>query len=184
MKYLLAVGIVVLTLGMVACGNTPTSPEEENTLTGPEEELVGTWRFEDTDFIRVFSDIFEDYLVAQGESRSQARAIVDSAFVGAENLNERLRFTLRLNANKTWNDDRGGAGTWRVDGNDLVTIDEDGTVERTRYFLDGDDLTIIFTKTWFLEALRQDENFDAEVYTLYNQVLQEDDVFRFFLKRR
>lgn len=96
MKYLLAVGIVVLTLGMVACGNTPT---------GPEEELVGTWRFENTDFIRVFS-------------------------------------------------------------------------------LDGDDLTLIFTKTLLLEALRQDENFDAEVYTIYNEVLQEDDVFRFFFKRR
>ena len=175
MKYLLAVGIVVLTLGMVACGNTPT---------GPEEELVGTWRFEDTDFIRVFSDSFEAYLIAQGASRSQARAIVDSTFVGAEDLNERLRGTLRLNADKTWEDDRGGAGTWRVDGNEIVTIDEDGTVERTRYFLDGDDLTLIFTKTLFLELLRQDENFDAEVYTLYNQVLQEDDVFRLFFKRR
>ena len=160
---------------MIACGDN---------LTGPEAELVGSWTFVDTDMVTVLADRFEDYLVTQGYSRTQAQTLVNSAFTGAEEHFRNLRSILRFNEDNTWEDNSGGKGTWRIDGNEIVITDEDGTVERTDYFLDGDDLTIIFTKADFTEALRQDEDFDAEIYEFYNNILNEGDVIRIFYRRR
>ncbi len=176
MKRLLAVSIALtLALGLIACGNEPT---------GPEAELVGTWTFEDTDMVMVFTDRFRNYLVDQGLSRTQANEIVNAMFADAEANIRSLRSMIRFNEDNTWEDDSGGRGTWRVEGNELVSSNEDGTVERVEYFLDGDDLTLIITKAWILENIRQDEDFDAEVYELYNTILASSDVLRIFYRRK
>ena len=176
------IALVLISMGMIACGDNG----EDNPIgpAGPEAELAGTWIFEDTDFVEVLSDRFVLYLVEQGMSRSEATALVDGAFEG---LNERLRderSTVRLNPDKTWEDDRGNKGTWRIDGVYLISTDEDGMVARLKFFLDGNDLTIILTKAQFLAELKQDDDFDAQIYELYNDVMGEDDVIRFFYKRK
>ena len=176
-RQLLAMSIALtFASGMIACSNKES--------TGPEAKLVGTWKFDDTDMFTVLANIFKDYLVNQGISQTQASAFVDSSFAGyQENLGD-MRLTMRLHADNTWEDNTGGKGTWHIDGNELTTIDNDGTVEKLRYFLDGDDLTLIFKKASFLKLLREDKDFDAESYELFNNILDEDDIFRIFLKRR
>ena len=175
-RLLLAISIVlILASGMIACGDS---------LTGPEKELVGSWTFVDTDMVTVFANRFEEYLVAQGMNPIQARTLINSAFSGAEaNLRNR-RSTVRFNEDNTWEDNHGNKGTWRIDGDKLTSTDDDGTTERTDYFLDGDDLTLIYTKAQFLEDLREDQNFDAEIYEFYNNILNEGDVIRIFYRRR
>lgn len=90
---------------------------------------------------------------------------------------------VRFNADNTWEDDTGDAGTWRIDGDELVTTHAGGTVERAEYFLDGDNLTLIYTKALFLDLLRQNDDFDAEVYEMFNTILNAGDVFRIFYNR-
>ena len=172
---LLAMSItLILTSGMIACGNDPT---------GPEAEIVGTWEFEDTDFVTVFANRFEEYLVSQGLSQTQARAFVETEFAGVEEDIRSTRLMVRFNADNTWEDDTGDAGTWRIDGDELVTTHAGGTVERAEYFLDGDNLTLIYTKALFLDLLRQNDDFDAEVYEMFNTILNAGDVFRIFYNR-
>lgn len=172
---LLAISIVlILASGMIACGDS---------LTGPEKELVGSWTFVDTDIVTVFAERFEEYLVAQGMNPIQARTLVNSAFTGAEEDFRNWRSTVRFNEDNTWEDNHGKKGTWRIDGDELTITDDDGTVERSRYFLGGDELTLITTKAIFLEMLRQDDDFDAEVYEMVNTILNTGDVFRRFYRR-
>ena len=176
MKRLLAASIaLILASGIIACDTGPT---------GPEADLVGTWTFEGTDLIEVFSQRFEAFLVNQGWSRTGAKAFVDVAFADAEEYVRNLRSMERYNADSTWEDNHGNKGTWRIEDDDLIITNEDGAITRARYFLDGDDLTIIFTKAQFLAILRQAEDFDAAVYEMYKEILDENDVVRFFYKRK
>ena len=176
MKRLLAASIaLILASGIIACDTGPT---------GPEANLVGTWTFEGTDFVEVLAQRLEDFLVEQGVSRTDAEAFVDAAFADTEEYFRNLRSTDRYNADNTWEDNSGNKGTWRIEEDDIIITDEDGDVTRAGYFLDGDDLTIIFTKAQFLAVLRQAEDFDAEVYEVYNVVLDEDDVVRSFYTRK
>ena len=167
--------VLILASGMMACGDSPT---------GPEAEIVGTWEFEDTDIVTIFANRFEEYIVSQGlMSQAQARAFIATQFASWEENIRNTRLMVRFNADNTWEDDTGDAGTWRIDDDELVNTNEDGAVERSKYFLDGDNLTLIYTKAIFLEILRQDDDFDAEVYEMFNTFLNADDVFRIFYKR-
>lgn len=134
--------------------------------------------------MEVLSDRFLIYFVRQGMSRSEARALVDDAFAGNKERLQEVRSAVRFNVDKTWEDDRGNQGTWRIDRDYLITTDEGGTVDRSRYFLDGNDLTIILTKEQFLAGLKQDDDLDVQVCELYDDVMEDDDVIRFFYKRK
>ena len=183
MKRLLAMSIaLILTARIIACGNDekPTEP------TGPEADLVGLWTFEHTDFAEVMAQRITDFLVNKGLSRTEAEKRVYSEDFEESIFEENIRgLTLRFNEDTTWQDNYGGKGTWHVEENDLILNAENGTViERSRYFLDGDDLALIFTKAQFLEMLRRGEDFDAESYESSNGLLDEDDVVRFFFQRK
>ena len=52
------------------------------------------------------------------------------------------------------------------------------------YFLDGDDLTLILTRESFLSLMGQMDDSDAPSYEFYGDLLGEDDVMRFFYKRK
>ena len=95
------------------------------------------------------------------------------------------RSTIRFNQDGSWVDDSGGSGTWRVDGNTLIIVEE-GKEERVKYFVDGNDLTLIFSSELLLDALREDDDFTDEDIALFDEVfdVEDDTQIRFFYKRR
>ena len=96
-----------------------------------------------------------------------------------------LRLTIRFNADGSFEDDQGSSGTWRVDGNTLIMV-EDGDEERAKYFVDGNDLTLIFSSEMLLDVWREDEDFtDEDVEALGESFgLDEDTNIRLFYKRK
>ena len=142
-KVLLTVSIII-TGAIFACGNN---------LTGPEKELVGSWRF-------------------------VGAAVGDLEFYDAP------RIEMRFNSDSTWQDDHGGKGTWRIESNQLTISDDTGETERWTYFLDGNDLTFIFTKAQFLSYLRQSGDFTEEDNRILDQLLGPNDTVRLFFARK
>ena len=161
-----SIAIILATALLTGCGG-------DKGPAGPEADLIGTWIFEGTDLVEVLAGRFIEYAVEQGMARSDAEAIVDEAFASAEEGFRHWRSTLRFSP-----------GTWRIEDDVLISTDEDGTVERWKYFLDGDDLTLILTRESFLSLSRQMDDVDAQVYEFYSELFGEDDVMRFFYKRK
>ena len=173
----LATSIILASALLTGCG-------DDKGPAGPEADLVGTWIFEGTDLVEVLAGRFIEYAVEQGMARSDAEAIVDEALASAGEGFRHWRSTLRFSPDWTWEDDSGHKGTWRIEDDVLISTDEDGTVERWKYFLDGDDLTLILTRESFPSLSRQMDDVDAQVYEFYSELFGEDDVMRFFYKRK
>ncbi len=98
----------------------------------------------------------------------------------------RFRPTIRFNADGSWEDNSGEGGTWRVESNSLIFV-EDGDEESIKYFVDGDDLTLIFSSEPFLETVRNDEDLTNEEVALFRfleAVFDEDTNIRFLYKRK
>ena len=135
---------IVITGAIFACGSN---------LTGPEKELVGTWRF-------------------------VGAAVGDLEFYNAP------RGEMRFNSDGTWQDDYGAKGTWRIENNQLTLSDETGETERWTYYLDGSDLTLIFTKAQFVSYLRQSGDFTEEDNRILDQLLGPSGTVRLFYERK
>ena len=175
----LAASIILAAAGLTACGG-------DKGPAGPGADLVGTWIFEGTDLVEVLAPRFLEYAVEQGMSPSDAEAVVDEAFANAEEGFQSWHSTLRFDGDGTWKDDRGEGGAWRIEGGVLISTDEHGLIERWEYILDGDDLTLILTKESLLSLSRQVDDSDARkaAYEFYSGLLADDDVLRFFYKRK
>ncbi len=174
-----SIAIILATAGVTGCG-------EDKGPTGPGADLVGTWIFEGTDLVEVLAPRFLEHAVEQGMSRSEAEAIVDEAFSNAEEGFPSWHSTLRFDGDGTWKDDRGERGSWRIEGGVLISTDGHGLVELWEHILDGDDLTLILTKERLLSLSRQVDDSDARkaAYAFYSGLLADDDVLRFFYKRK
>ena len=63
---------------------------------------------------------------------------------------------------------------------------EDGDEERAKYFVDGNDLTLIFSSEMLLDVWREDEDLTDEEVEALEEVfgLGEDINFRLFYKRK
>ena len=55
-----------------------------------------------------------------------------------------------------------------------------------KYFVDGDDLTLILSSELLLDILREDGDFSDEDIAMFREIYDVDDdtQFRFFYKRR
>ena len=91
---------------------------------------------------------------------------------------------MRFNSDSTWQDDHEGKETWRIESNQLTISDDTGETERWTYFLDGNDLTIIFTKAQFLSYLRQGGDFTEEDNRILDQLLGPNDSVRLFFAKK
>ncbi len=176
---ILAASIILAAAGMTACGGNGGPA-------GPEADLAGTWIFEGTDLVEVLAPRFMEHAVEQGMSTPDAQAIVDEAFANAEEGFQSWHSTLRFDGDGTWKDDRGQRGTWRIEGGVLISTDEHGLIERWEYILDDHDLTLMLTKESLLSLSRQVDDSDARkaAYEFYSGLLADDDVLRFFYKRK
>ena len=106
------------------------------------------------------------------------------AAVGDLEFYDAPRVEMRFNSDGSWQDDYGSKGTWRIENNQLTLSDDTGETERWTYYLDGDDLTLIFTKAQFLSYLRQSGDFTEEDNRLLDQLLGPNDAVRLFFQRK
>ena len=143
-KFIFTASVIIL-VALCGCGSN---------LTGPEEELIGTWRF-------------------------VGAAIGDLEFYNAP------RIEMRFNSDSTWQDDHGGKGTWKIENNQLTLSDDAGETDRWTYYLDGNDLTLVFTKAQFILYLIQSgESFTEEDNRILDQLLGPGDTVRLFFARK
>ena len=175
--------ILLSTIFLVSCGDDekPVDPEP----IAPDENLVGSWALDSTDMIDVMVLGLRDYLSDAGADQDEIDELIKDFRASMEEDFEGYRSTVRFNSDGSWVDDSGGSGTWRVDGNTLIIVEE-GKEERVKYFVDGDDLTIILSSELLLDALREDGDFSDEDIAAYSEIFDVDDdtQYRFFYKRR
>ena len=171
------------TIFLVACGGDekPVGPEPA----APDQNLVGSWALERTNMVDVMAQGLVDNLRVEGyDPDTIDEMIIDFRAEMGEGVSV-ARSALRFNPDGSWGDDMGGSGTWRVDGNTLIMVEE-GKEERVKYFVGGDYLTIIFSSELLLVALREDEDFSDKDIALFSEILsvEGDSRIRFFYKRR
>ena len=169
--------LYMLFLALAACGDREDNP------VAPDEDLVGSWAFDSTDMIDVLAPGLEETLRDAGVDQDEIDELIADFRADVEDISGIS--TIRFNADGSFEDDQGSSGTWRVEGNTLIMV-EDGEEERVKYFVDGNDLTLIFPSEWLLEAFTEDEDFTDEEVEIIGEVLglDEDTNIRFFYKRR
>ena len=175
--------ILFILMFLVACGDDekPVEPEPA----APDENLVGSWVLDGTDAVDVMAEGLAEYLSEEDFDQDEIDEIIGEFRAEMGDGLSGIRSTIRFNTDGSWVDDHGGSGTWRVEGNTLIMV-ENGDEERIKYFVDGDDLTLIYSFERILDALREDEDFTDEDIALYRELfdVEEDTQFRFFFKRR
>ena len=175
--------ILLSTVFLVACGGgeKPIDPEP----VAPDQNLVGSWALERTNMVDVMAQGLVDNLRVEGyDPDTIDEMIIDFRAEMGEGVSV-VRSALRFNPDGSWVDDMEGSGTWSVDGNTLIMVEE-GKEERFRYFVDGYYLTIIFSSELLLDALRADEDFSHKDIALFSEILnvEGDTQIRFFYKRK
>ena len=171
--------VILLSLMFLAScgGDNPVTPSDNL-----DENLVGTWAFDSTDMVDVMVLAITEYMIGAGFDQSDIDEINTELRPSLEDIPV-PRWTLRLNADGSFEDDQGSRGTWRVEGNTLITV-EDGDEERFKYFVDGDNLTLIYPFEFVLDSMREDDNYSDELIALLSDVFDEDVNIRLFFKRR
>ena len=176
---------------------TSCSGDGDNPV-APDHSLVGSWAFESTDmFTTMFqSSAYADYIRDTFRDDFRQRGIdIDSINIDAlmlvfmadpafAELNAQLRaamgiIVIRFNADGSWEDSHGDSGTWREDDSIVIM----GGYE-IKYFVDGDDLILIFPSEFWQDALREDDDLDPETRVFLNAIFDEDTNIRLFFKRR
>lgn len=175
--------VLLTTIFLVSCGGDekPVDPEPA----APDHNLVGSWALVGTDIIDILAHGMADYLSDEGADRDEIDEIIKNFRAENEKGVEGYRSTIRFNSDASWVDDMGGSGTWRVDGNTLIIV-EGRKEDRVKYFVDGDDLTLIFPFELVHDYLREDEDFSQEDIAVVSEIfgLDDDTQFRLFYKRR
>ena len=154
-------------LFLAACGG------EDNPV-APDEDLVGSWVFDSTDMVDVMLAGFEESLRDAGVDQRDTNRIIAAFRADFEVRMAGLRSIIRFNADGSFEDDQGNSGTWRVEGNTLVTV-EDGDEERVKYFVDGNDLTLIFSSEMLLDVFREDEDLTDEEVEALEEIFRLDE---------
>ncbi len=171
-------GFAVLASVALSCG--------DDKPTEPVHELVGSWTLQGSNLVATFSTNLRNYLLDQGVDEATARNVVAEFISGIENSIGGLNI-VRINADGTYQDNSGGAGTWSVQGDVLTLNDNDGSTIQMQYFLDGDDLTLILTRERYLNLFRRSQDsdqIDAETLAFLDVLFGDGDTIRFFYKAR
>ena len=161
------------------------------------ESIVGSWGYLGTDMIQtisnklenalvdlldIFLDIFSDFLDPDLDPAAAVAMIVQEFMSEMEtSISDTLSSIRRFNVDGSFEDDDGNTGAWFVSGNLLTMVDADGfTIEGT-YFVDGDNLTLFFTRDQYFQIIRQQtEDWDEETQAFFDAIIEEGDTIRFF----
>ena len=169
---------------LASCGDdNPVAPADkldENL----DKNLVGSWVFDSTDFIDTIAAGLTEFMRDEGVSQDVIRTLIADFRAEVSGMDEMS--TVRFNADGSYEDDLGGRGTWWVEGNILIIQIENGEEERFKfkYFVDGDDLTVILDFEDLMDSLREDGDLTDEELVFIRDILGEDVKIRFFYKRK
>ena len=156
-------------------------------------EIVGTWGYVGTDMVETISRNLIAAILEQGLVDSTVAAALVREFTGE--METSLRDSVwspgrRFHADGTFEDqDSTGAwsstGTWSAMGNTLTIIEEDGLVLEGSVDVDGDRLTLTFTREQYMRIVLQAAGeLNEEDREFFDSMLKEDDVIRFFFEGR
>jgi hypothetical protein len=155
--------------------------------------IVGSWGYVGTDMVETISENLVTAILEQG--------LVDSATAvfGVQEFTSDLETSLRdsvwssirsfrtagtfedQDSTGTWS----GTGTWSVNGAILTMVDEEGLVMECSFDLDGDNLTLTFTREQYMRIILQSAGeLNEEDQEFFDAMLKEDDVIRFFFEAR
>ena len=174
------IAILLSLIFLASCGgDDPVTPSDNL-----DENLVGTWAFDSTDMVDVMVGGVAKFMSDAGADQDDIDAVISEIRTDLRDTSM-IRLTVRFNADGSFENDQGNRGAWRVESNILITV-EDGDEERIKYFVDGDDLTLIYSSEFVLNSLREDEDFTDLEVALFREVFDfdEDTNVRFFFKRR
>ncbi len=156
-------------------------------------EIVGTWGYVGTDMVETISRNLIAAILEQGLVDSTVAAAIVREFTGE--METSLRDSVwspgrRFHANGTFEDqDSTGAwsatGSWSAMGNTLTIIEGDGLVLEGSVDVDGDRLTLTFTREQYMRIVLQAAGeLNEEDREFFDAMLREDDVIRFFFEAR
>ncbi|MDE2887464.1 MAG: lipocalin family protein [Gemmatimonadota bacterium] len=166
--------LTLTALALLACGG--------DNLTGPGSDLVGSWQLVSTNIGATAAANLREHLLDNGvnpdvvdEQVEEIRSAMDLVFrdVGLS--------ILRVHADGTYADNYGDRGTWSVKGDTLTITDRDAITITCRYFVDGQDLTLIFNKAQ-LRVTMMPHGHEARQF--FDIMFRADDVLRLFFKTR
>ncbi len=156
-------------------------------------DIVGTWAYVGTDMVETISRNLVAAILEQGLVDSTVAAAIVKEFTGE--METSLRDSVwspgrRFHADGTFEDqDSTGTwsvtGTWSAIGNTLTIIEEDGQVLEGSVDVDGDRLTLTFTREQYMRiVLQASGELNEEDQEFFDAMLKEDDVIRFFFEAR
>lgn len=164
---------------LIGCFLVVSASEREQNVSVPgESDLVGVWKFKDTDAPVLLADNLKNYLRVQGMDSVQAETmsntvlpILEDFFIQISEGMER-----RFYADNTWQNKIGDKGTWRIDGDKLVVAIDEDFVFRYGCFLDGDNLILTISGAQLLDLAKQSSESSGVDTAMFNNFIKETDV--------
>lgn len=116
-------------------------------------DLVGSWRFENTDIVQTLSENLKNYLINEGGLEEATVDLLLAEFFREmiEDLRNSPIATLKLTADAMWVDGTGESGTWSANGAMLLAKQGETIFFLGNYSVDGDDLTLTLNKEQMLQ---------------------------------
>ena len=154
-----------------------------------DQDLVGTWRFQGTDFAETLAQNLRDYLLSQADPNLNEAAIdaIIAEFLREMemDLNNSPIATIQLNADATVEDNAGVQGVWTVSAGTLTLRQDDGVVFWGSYQVDGNNLTLTLTKAQMLQLItsESEEPLTEEDLAFFDIMFGEDGVVNYFFER-
>ena len=154
-----------------------------------DQDLVGSWRFQGTDFTESLAQNLRDYLLSQADPNLDEAAIdaIIAEFLREMemDLNNSPIATIQLNADATVEDNAGVQGVWTVSAGTLTLRQDDGVVFSGSYQVDGNNLTLTLTKAQMLQLItsESEEPLTEEDLVFFDIMFGEDGVVNYFFER-
>ena len=170
---------------LIGCFSVVSASEREQNVSVPGEiDLIGVWKFKDTDFHILVANRMKDIFIADGMDSVTAETVSKITSNVTQDLfkSQLEKMEMRLFGDNTWLNKFGEKGTWRIDGNNFFLIYEDGFVRKSEFSLDGDTLTLVIPVAQIMEeteAMRL--NYSEADRAKFNEIFDEIDVIKLFL---
>ena len=155
--------------------------------------IVGSWGYVGTDMVETISENLINAILEQGLVDSATAVFIVKEFTG--DLETGLRDSVwspirRFDADGTfegqdstgtWSD----TGTWSVNGDILTMVDAEGLIMECSVDVDGDNLTLTFTREQYMRIVLQSAGeLNEEDQEFFDAMLKENDTIRFFFEAR
>ena len=171
----------------------PVGGKARVTGSSPLPSIIGSWGYVGTDMVETISENLVNAILEQGLVDSATAVFIVKEFTSE--LESSLRDSVwspirRFDADGTfegqdstgtWSD----TGTWSVNGDILTMVDAEGLIMECSFDVDGDNVTLTFTREQYMRIVLQSAGeLNEEDQQFFDAMLKEGDVIRFFFEAR